>query len=382
MDYGFNSVKGLFGYKLSDKPSKEITGKIYKFTATPNGISVYRNGELVADEIEHISYNEDSRFCIGLKNGRKICFDAVNQREFGVIHCSDWRPEYIITTEGDFYPIRNDIIFATPTPEKVVIENGKVDINGGLHLVESGNGNISLANRDGVVVLKDFTTDRNAKFNYTSPSYGSARKAFYTVKESDKTKLIDASSEEVFFETSRENTVVHDDIETGKTYAILDQYPERKLTVVHVFDKKGKELQTVEVPGYAKYVTYEKDAKFLYIGYMTKESNDMFYIDFDGNDVTKTIKDLAVKRNREFEVQLAKERAEREAARIREHNERARNRENANMLMGASLMGLGMPSTGATVMAVTAIQRHKRKMAEDNNNSKETNNSANEYGDD
>ena len=230
--------------------------------------------------------------------------------------------------------------------------------------------------------MKDFTTDRTAKFNYTSPSYGSARKAFYTVKESDKTKLIDASSEEVFFETSRENTVVHDDIETGKTYAILDQYPERKLTVVHVFDKKGKELQTVEVPGYAKYVTYEKDAKFLYIGYMTKESNDMFYIDFDGNDVTKTIKDLAVKRNREFEVQLARDRAEREAARIREHNERAQNRENANMLMGASLMGLGMPTTGATVMAVTAIQRHKRKMAEDNNNSKETNNSANEYGDD
>ena len=73
MDFGFNSVKGLFGYKLSDKPSKEIAGKIYKFTATPNGISVYRNGELVADEIEQINYNEDAHFCIGFKKGRKIC---------------------------------------------------------------------------------------------------------------------------------------------------------------------------------------------------------------------------------------------------------------------------------------------------------------------
>ena len=41
--------------------------------------------------------------------------------------------------------------------------------------------------------------------------------------------------------------------------------------------------------------------------------------------------------------------------------------------MGASLMGLGMPATGSTVIATTMIARHKREQAKkDNEGSRST----------
>ena len=112
---------------------------------------------------------------------------------------------------------------------------------------------------------------------------------------------------------------------------------------------------------------------------------DYSYITLSGQDVTQKIQKqiddeweyyrrLGEHRSREIRAQKQKE-AEMEAA--READEAARNHETTNILMGASLMGLGMPATGATVIATTMIARHKREQAKrDNDSHTET------YGDD
>ena len=377
----FTAKKGLFGYKLSSaddeykKPSKKMTGEVYDVKPTENGISVYKNGVLIADGLEIISHDAESNFFIGHKNGAKICFDPINNREFDVVYCSDWRPGFVISADADFYKIKGNTIFAEPCPEKVIIENGNVNINGGLHLVEGENKMISLADHDGEIVLNNFTTDRNAKFYSCSPSYGSVLGTYYVVKDAASTRLIDKRTQKVFFETEVGNRVKHSDVEIGKTFAIIDQSADLTSSVVHVYDKKGNELNTINVPGIVQYVTFEVGEKFPYIGYYVSDHTDIKNIDFEGNDITKKIHDINEQRRIKYQKELRQIEAKRKAAEQEEYEKMAEARERTNMLMGASLMGLGMPATGASVMATTAIQRNNRLRKQENkNNSNELEN--------
>lgn len=385
----FTAKKGLFGFKLSSadaeykKPNKKMTGEIYEVKPTESGISVYKKGVLVADGLEMISHDAEANFFIGHKNGAKICFDPINDREFEVAYCSSWRPQFIISADADFYKIKGDIIFAEPCPEKVIIENGKVDINGGLHLVEGENERISLADFEGEIVLQNFTDDRNAKFYSTSPSYGSVLGTYYTVKDSASSRLIDKKTQKVFFEAESGHQLKHDDVEVGKTFAIIDQDPDSKTAVVHIYDKNGNELNIVNVPGHVQYVTYEASEKLSHIGYYVDEQSSIRNIDFNGNDITKKIQELNKQRDRKYRKQIEEERARREEQERVEDSRRANSRERTNMLMGASLMGLGMPSVGATVIATTAIARHNRKEEEHKDKLKKSQENHNlELGDD
>lgn len=363
MEQKIKSIKGFFGYKLSENPYKRNVGKTYTFKATANGISVYRQGAMVAENLESISCDEDLSFCFGYKDGRKICFDPINKREFDTAFCSSWKPNMIIATDGTRYMVSNNIIHAKPYLEKAVVEDGKINVNGGYHLIEDGS-KISLSKEDGVIMLKKFTTDRNAKFSYSSQPYGSALNSFFTIKDDGKTRLINTRTEKQFFETKGENNVSCNSVDYGKTYAILDKAPDSLVTDVYILDKNDKVVKSLKVTGLGVFVAHNKEENFSYIGFSTSNPTDISYLDLDGNNITQKMLELQEKHKQKVKNDSINEERERRKAQENAQRKSAERNEKTNMLMGASLLG-SMPATGTAVIINTAIARQKRKHNEE-----------------
>ena len=106
MEINFSSKKGLFGYKLESdrtdykKLSRLATGKTYSVKATESGISIYKNGELVAEGLDRIKHQDDKTFFIGFKGDQKFLFDQVNEREMAIAHGYKWGPSFIVALDG------------------------------------------------------------------------------------------------------------------------------------------------------------------------------------------------------------------------------------------------------------------------------------------
>lgn len=372
----FYPKKGLIGYKLSSddesykKPNKKMTGNTYALDISSQGIMVYRGAELVGDGIEFISHDQNQGFFVGKKGEISICFDPINAREFEIAYCAEFRPDFIVASDGTTYNVEQGIIFAEPHPEKTVVENGKVEINGGIHLTENPNGKLNLTDRHGCLLLDSCTTDRNAKFSYSSVENPSKLDGFYQVTEFEKRKLISEKTGKVFYETDASHIVSHHDAERGVCSMIVDYDPEAKTSVVSLFEKKNVVSQIINVSGRACRVRIDPETNEPVIQYATTEDTGYHHCNFvtlKGEDVTqkirKQIDDEWEHYRREGEKASIEAKRKEQEENERENDDAARRHETTNIMMGASLMGLGMPATGATVIAASSIARYKREKA-------------------
>ena len=380
MEINFSSKKGLFGYRLESdradykKLSRLATGKIYSVKATESGISVYRNGELVAEGLDRIKHQDDKTFFIGFKGEQKFIFDQVNEREMAIAHGYEWGPSFVVALDGTTYSVKNGVVFAEPRQEKTVVaDNGEVSEYVGYHFTESEGGTIDLRDTDGKVVVKAATIDRNAKIMYNT-AYNESKyiSPFFQVRETERIKLINEKTGKVFYETDASHKISTNGGEKNSCAAIVDYDPASQISRINVFDKKDTISRIVEVPGWASYITIDKETDERVVKHLKPGATgyDHSYTTFSGVDVTQKIQKqiddeweyyrrLGAERSRE--IQARREREEQKA--MEEADEAARSHETANILMGASLMGLGMPATGSTVIATTMIARHKREQA-------------------
>lgn len=381
MEVKFYPKKGLIGYKLESdydgykKLAKNATGKVYSVKATEKGISIFKNGELVAEDLDYIKHQDDKSFFVGFKGDKKFLFDWVNEREMEIVHGHGWGPSFVVAPDGTTYSVKNGVVFAEPRAEKTVIsDKGEVSEYFGAHFTYGEDGEINLIDEDGKVMKKAVTTDKNATIGFNSASGESNFiSAHYIIKEAGAKKLMRLNGE-FFYETDLSHSVSTYGSDQNKCAILVDYDPKTKTSVVNIFEKKNEISKKVEISGYAKYIRTDKETGEYIVERASSEEtrfNDRQFVTLSGQDVTQKIQKqiddeweyyrrLGEQRSREIRAQKQKE-EEREAA--RDADESARSHETGNILMGASLMGLGMPATGATVIATTMIARHKREQA-------------------
>lgn len=389
----FVSRKGLFGHKVVStsevdsykKPNKNMLGKVYEIKATERGLSVFRNGQLVAEGLESLNHREEYSFFVGKKGPESICFDKINEREIPLIYGDVYFPTFMIATDGSVYSTKDGKVSKSPRPAKAVVVDGDVYINGGLHLVEGEGEKFSLSDRYGEIVLSNFTADRTARFDYTKTDYGSKIDSYYTVVEAGRKRLFSEQTQEVIYETSADHTVKHFD-GANKKFTIIADYDESKnTTLVSYITEKGKVAQTFTIAGKVQHASrIDSKTKEPVIAHYKNKGGDLEYITLDGRDVSDRIKAQVNKEWNDFKKQEAEREFAEETRRREEFNELADHHEKANIMMGASLMGLGMPATGSTVIATTMISRAKRKAAEraeQSNNDNSQPNDEPEWGD-
>lgn len=387
MEVNFSAKKGLFGYKLESdyeeckKLSKLATGKVYSVKATENGISVFKNGRLVAEGLDRIKHQDEKTFFVGFKGDKKLLFDQVNEREMEIAHGHGWGPSFIVTPDGTTYSVKNGVVFAEPRAEKTVVsDKGEVAEYFGDHFTYDENGEINLIDKNGNCIKKAVTADKNATLSFSSASNGAKFiSAYYIIKETGAKKLMRLNGE-FFYETDPSHSVLTYGNDKANCAILVDYDPKTKTSVVNFFEKKDEITRKAEISGYANYIRTDKETGEYIIECAPSEEekfNKRKFVTLSGQDVTQKIQKqiddeweyyrrLGEQRSREIRAQKQKE-AEIEAA--READESARNHETTNILMGASLMGLGMPATGATVIATTMIARHKREQAKRDNDS-------------
>lgn len=366
----FISKRGLFGYKviasnnLEDytRPNKKMTGTVYEIKPTASGISVLRNGSVVCEGLESIKHEENDNFFIGYKKGQQICFDAVNGKEIDVFYCSSYQPNYVIAKDGSVFGIKDRQISAEARDKKAFFNDSGEIVHSGMstYLTQNEDGSINLTGPKGETILDSFTTDKYVKCSmYNKRGRRGLIEEYVQVSADGKQVLFDTQTKKLIYETELDRKI---EVFSGynKKMSVIADYDEKNNTS-HIEFLTGEGRTRFSTEGKVYSLTDENIPAVIVANDKDSKKKTVKHFDKDGKDVSA--KNTMYFDKKEIEIELRE--AEAEVKRLEAIAEEAdsSNRRTAvtNTLMGASLMGLGRVTTGATVMATSAIMRHNRE---------------------